>query len=750
MTQNYKTTKIRFKAQATPIDYFTIPVDALKADRFNVQRREIPLKPDEHLSAETHLRTVLGHMSETYLLNIQVGKGKTTACYNLIEKFVKQGYKVIVLSPFKKLVEKDYEAVEQKGLSVFHYEQLAGDGHMQYEEHLKCEVQVMTINCLLGNPGDDRYAQDIIKTNYLSELRKLCWKEKQKVIMFFDEIHESIHNFQREFIPNLMKWEGLVTKCFVASATFTPASIPIVEYISLLTDSRITVFETPRVKVANPAELHLHLLDVPYSASNLSALERIASIIKANPNKRIHILSGYKSISKSLTQKNAGSLQLTDAVRSLKPQIITGDSDTPFSEKFSNIGTTFKTGIDIKDPDSVFIIVIPDIGDNSEYGIFFDGLPSIIQAFARIRSKSQIHVFMKAPDIILGNVGKHLDARWQHICINEVDAQNSHFDYLCERYDYNLGAHQKYVRQLMNLIEQGKLSIQYSYPSKHEFLMRSPNLLVKNHWSFGRGLSPYVLWAAMNSQFTNAELKEITLTSKPIVTRNLSRVTLKADIEALITDDEMKQLQALGLQQAINMVLELVSEADDAQVKFNLDGKPTTLGELKLKPVFMKIIIEICAGVALTKEDYIVTATRTAKANSRENIEQLYHALEQYRKQFLIVLSTIVRTVNGVKSIPHDAHFQLPDQFINDVVKLTGELIVDDIFLKSKTYQFLNSLSDVQSMGKQRSMIFKEFEKCFTNVTPNRTQIDGVRHYTIDGTLEKAIPQNLQKLKVFE
>src|SRR5690606_33484348 len=132
------------------------------------------------------------------------------------------------------------------------------------------------------------------------------------------------------------------------------------------------------------AKLHLHLIDALYTANDLSALDEMVTVFNVNIGKRIHILTGFKSIAKSLIKNNLKDAKLSKAIQNLKAQLITGDDDTPFNESVNNIGTTFKTGIDIKDNNSVFIILLPCISDQGNYGIFSDGLPSIIQSFARI------------------------------------------------------------------------------------------------------------------------------------------------------------------------------------------------------------------------------------------------------------------------------------------------------------------------------------------------------------------------------
>lgn len=120
----------------------------------------------------------------------------------------------------------------------------------------------MTINCFLGNPGNDTFEQELYKRNFLNNLLEAS--RGKKVVVFFDEVHESIHNFNSKLIVNLLKWKGRVDKIYISSATFTPASIPVVQAVSLLTDKNIQIYESDRVKDVKIADIYLHIIPLFY------------------------------------------------------------------------------------------------------------------------------------------------------------------------------------------------------------------------------------------------------------------------------------------------------------------------------------------------------------------------------------------------------------------------------------------------------------------------------------------------------
>ncbi len=72
----------------------------------------------------------------------------------------------------------------------------------------------------------------------------------------------------------------------------------------------------------------------------------------------------------------------------------TKKNNAEFDQYKNNIGTNFTTGVDISNPGDLLIIIYPckysDELIKGEEGIFYDGLPTILQSVARLRTKGRI------------------------------------------------------------------------------------------------------------------------------------------------------------------------------------------------------------------------------------------------------------------------------------------------------------------------------------------------------------------------
>src|SRR5690606_17607954 len=141
-------------------------------------------KEQPFLNQSEHLPDLENGKKETVVFNFQVGRGKTQLCYELVKKYADEGYIVIVCSPFIKLVEKDYKAINDlvnplKGFggikgrrkTISNYQDVHPAGVYDHETLPQiCDVHIMTINCLLGNPGDTALEQNFYKGQFLKNL----------------------------------------------------------------------------------------------------------------------------------------------------------------------------------------------------------------------------------------------------------------------------------------------------------------------------------------------------------------------------------------------------------------------------------------------------------------------------------------------------------------------------------------------------------------------------------------------------
>lgn len=324
-------------------------------------------------------------------------------------------------------------------------------------EQLKRRVHVVTANCLLGNAGENSVINSKIKRNYLqnfpkaltaktlkydgefiseenvkerldkySELLPLqpgedlsaIYKElfdpskisfeisSKKVILIFDEIHDAVHNFTETNIFNLNNWEDVLQKIFLLSATFDDPSLVIINQLSKLTDGKIQILESERKAIREKqSDLYIHFdANNKFDENNSTILEIVKKAI--SEEKTIDILLSSKNLAKSLFNGEVGDLLKTyagtDQVKLCASELIANQRatiDEPqnrYDGSKINIGTNFKTGININKENHCFIIILPSSSAKMPfenfYGIFSNGYIDIVQALARQRKKGEIHV----------------------------------------------------------------------------------------------------------------------------------------------------------------------------------------------------------------------------------------------------------------------------------------------------------------------------------------------------------------------
>ncbi len=216
----FKDYPIEFK-EVNPED-FTTKIDkygkTIKSDEFVIDNNgaKIIIEPNnkgyinDALQKEIQLK-----VKNTVVINAAVGQGKSYSIINTISRFIEDRntseneYLIIVASPFTSLVKQyfdDINYVENCSGSVFNYNTLKEDDF----SFLYKPIHVMTVNCLLENPGESSFLSSELKRNYITKLINYCKENGTKVVFVFDEIHDSYHNFKQEFIYNLWKWEVTV------------------------------------------------------------------------------------------------------------------------------------------------------------------------------------------------------------------------------------------------------------------------------------------------------------------------------------------------------------------------------------------------------------------------------------------------------------------------------------------------------------------------------------------------------------
>ncbi len=186
---------------------------------------------------------------------------------------------------------------------IYNYLNLGRNTNISY---INKSVQVVTVNTLLGNPGEDGFKNSDVKREYLNGLITHCKLNQIKVVFVFDEIHDAIQNFKEELFFNLLKWKNVVHKNFIISATFNEASKVVIEYLAELTDRKIQIIESQRKRFPKKqSELYLHYSSEHNFSETTNEIVRVINDL-VERDKNIDILCYSKSLVKDIVKDKKG------------------------------------------------------------------------------------------------------------------------------------------------------------------------------------------------------------------------------------------------------------------------------------------------------------------------------------------------------------------------------------------------------------------------------------------------------------
>lgn len=534
------------KFEGFPIEFKEInPEHFLGFDVENNEEKMIIHPDDNGFINESLLASIDLNSKNTVVVNAAVGQGKSYSIIQILKKYYEatdQEYLIFVASPFVSLVEQYYKKIIEVGIpetDVYRYEYIGDNTRIPF---IGKKIQIITVNGLLGNPGEDAFINSKAKRNYLNQLSDYCKENNIKVVFIYDEIHDSIHNFKEEFIFNLWKWQPVIHKNIILSATYNEASKVVIEYLAELTNKKILIIESSRVK--NPrkqSKLFLHFNANKSIKNNDEQLVKLVSK-KVAENKNIDILSFSKKLANEICDA-------TDGVgRLLKDKFVNINnctSDLNFNQKTNklepqnrfnnskcNIGTNFKSGVSIEKDNHVFIIVLPTLSCKlpfaNKYGIFSDGINSIIQAVARQRKKGEIHLILPPPDkfdfesLIEMDVEKKVEFIKFYKNVENIFAKDGERDLV--KYHSINNQNQLlwhfYFNELKPQIE-NEISLvndasrenltRLEFPEYNLFkLSVGDEFFVNKFKFFGGDLSSYVVYASITNQFMNCTLTGVT------------------------------------------------------------------------------------------------------------------------------------------------------------------------------------------------------------------------------------------------
>lgn len=478
----------------------------------------------------------------TIVINSPVGYGKSYAIIMTI-KDILQKYPnslIIVASPFVSLVEQykeDINKIAQIPVSdIYDYSNIGRNFNISYIDK---RVQVVTVNTLLGNPGEDSFKNSDAKRKYINSLINKCNKNNTKVFFIYDEIHDAIQNFKEEYVFNLWKWKDVIFKNFIISATYSEASKVVIEYLAELTEKKISIIEAKRIRFPEKqSKLYLH-----YSSSyNFSSdTDELVNVIDdlLNRNKGIDILCYSKTLSKSIISDDIGKKlkKRFGTINDCTSELVSNqrpENEPPqnrYNETMCNVGTNFKSGVSITKKNHALVIIMPPritrLWFKNKYGIFSGGNNSIIQAIARQRNKGEIHIILPRPDKFDFDSLKYAEISDKQIDVFKNWYTNiEYFDDTLKPVFYspliiqNALLQYFYLLKLKANVDKEIEHIQHlerdnlprlEYPTYEIFKLESgEEYLANSNKFFGEDISAYLTYCAFTNQFINCNLSGIT------------------------------------------------------------------------------------------------------------------------------------------------------------------------------------------------------------------------------------------------
>ncbi|WP_145915589.1 DEAD/DEAH box helicase [Flavobacterium covae] len=362
--------------QDFPIEFKEINPNDFKVNNensngFNVPPKVIIEPSEDGFIYESLIRNIHLDTKDTTVINAPVGYGKSFAIIKIVEKIYNEfpNSLIVIAAPFVSLVEQYANDIEKDteipSNEIYDYSNL-GRNNTPY---LDKRIQIVTVNSLIGNPGDDAFKNSEIKREYLNDLVSKCQRENSEVFFVYDEIHDAIQNFKEEYIFNLWKWKDVIQKNFIISATFNEASKLVIEYLAELTDRNIFIIESVRRRFPEKqSSLHLHFsAEYDFNENTKELVSVVENALKRNRN--IDILSYSKKLAKSIIEDKVGiGKKLKDRFEEINDctsplvsnqRVLNEPAKNRYDNTKCNVGTNFKTGVSIKKRNHTFIIILP-------------------------------------------------------------------------------------------------------------------------------------------------------------------------------------------------------------------------------------------------------------------------------------------------------------------------------------------------------------------------------------------------------
>ncbi|WP_020602672.1 DEAD/DEAH box helicase family protein [Spirosoma spitsbergense] len=581
----------QFDSESPPIQYFKLSLNHFDGSLWQPEgtvsiKDDILLSPDEYLSLDTNLSGLDLYRKDTTVLNFQVGKGKTRLIHDCMLRYLANPdmYVIFYVAPLKRLLDQNKSEIEKlslkegKQVSIWDCTSKPKPPERYHipDNGLSANIYLMTPEFLMGSGGRAYQPQSQARTDFKKALLNHIKKQDKTIVLFLDEAHEKVSMYSTTRFAHLYAiTPELVSKIFVASATFTRESVEVVKAVSMLTKRRVTVFQGDRVKASKQADLHLHICTENYKHNSLGSLESELNRVLQDSVKdrgRVHILTAHKEMAKSLKNTTG---KLSNVMSAMNPQLMTGDDKRNFDESRNSIGTTFTTGINITEAASTLVVILPGTihprqsGTNVDittYGIFNSGYIALIQSVARLRNGGEVHVFMRSFDNYILSEQQRVNSRAEYLIGQshkphsvQAEPEQKLFTRFKKVHNDEIKTYEKFERGIKGSNDSTYVAHKEYFgtpPKLYDFILSDyANYRMANSYIEGKLLSPLLLWLALNNQFTNCTLKTATIepyksdsTTKKQRLQNMFEQSLKeAGLEECLSRTPTKRLLLISV-----------------------------------------------------------------------------------------------------------------------------------------------------------------------------------------------------------
>lgn len=733
---------IDFELIDIPIEFKEINKSDFDSRYYHVEDKIVIEPNDEGFISESLLPILHKGFDEknTVVINAGVGQGKSKGIIELAERYTQTGNHIVVIAvPYNNLIEQyvaecsfvpDYEVfnflnIEKDAKNFFKATEQDTIDNRRFPISTY-KVHILTVNGLLGNSGEDSLFQARVKATYFQELQDYCTKHKKKLVIIFDEIHDSIHNFKEDLIVNLWNYQGLIHKIITVSATYNEASKEVIKYMSELTDRKIQIIESKRtIPSSRKSKLKIYFYSGLFIERDKMLMDVMAECLKKP--ELLDIMSYSKHLVKKFLSKPAPLSKFKEVNQILHPHrdLINKCYADPFDKKANqkfepkmlNIGTNFTTGTNIeKNPGHNYIVILPKeitIEYFNNKGIFTNGANSVIQTLARQRKPGTIHVFMPKPALISMSSLKLSSGEQEKFsdvfnkCAKPGLHQVAYTNINQQKFEsvnaYNLLARNRAtaIERITNTDRTGMNRLEF-YPFELFSLYKAEKHLTQKF--FGGNLSSFILWSALCSQFLNCKLESLKVNPR----LDLKSKNLHQDIET-IYKNELAELDNFSFYKQIEETGNLLTSFHHNQLGFSIAGNlsPYELWnyfDIHFLNTYDLFIDNERINEAQLNQIKIILLGIISKRNPKADKQNLYYHFLKSSIYFSKILNFA----------------DVPENFLSDKEQKTIELF-------KKWYEFVELLEKLKEKTKKDQRLSNTAPDDFIDLFESKTMMEDIK-----------------------